>query len=269
VLQCIASPFIHSKVVPATSYIRDPKHVRYWIQGCLYDSLISEEILGFTNATFSLARDVPVPSLGSKHELEATWKLIRWRNIRDGSLGNGAIWPEVFSDIGRYSPAFLESCLCHFRTWTNTLSYHQLGWSDHATMFDFIVEQALDRDLTTGEAFELARAFASYLTESVEHRSPETVDEKNIIPRPLSYTLAVGSLESARATHLAITLLVVRAARSSNLDDRPRWARWITLMLWINVPKEPGYLDALRETLAASKDKVCMHSDKSSLVHVC
>jgi hypothetical protein len=196
---------------------------------------------------FLFARDVPVPSFGSKYELKAAWNLIRWRNsIKLGSPTiEGTVWSEVFRDINRYSPGFLESCLCHFRTWTNVLWNMPLRHYDYSVIFDSIVAQALHRDLTTGEAVALARAFAGYLTGSAGYRIAETVDKTNIIPQPFSYILAVGSSESTRTTHLAITHLVVRAARSSVGTGLMQWAKWITLMLWISIPKDPGYLAAL------------------------
>jgi hypothetical protein len=248
-LQCINSPFIRRDVVPAALYVRHPGTLLYWTQCCIGQNGIP--YFGATRGTpvsFLLARDVPIPSIGSKYELEATWKLIKWRNsIYDGAsmyeLRYDDIWPEIFSDISRYSPGFLKSCLRHFQTWTNVLWSRSSGPFDSTVMFDSIVAQALHRDLTTGEALALARAFAGYLTASVAPWFSEIPDETEIAPQPFSYMLAVElSSELIRPIHLTITLIVVRAART----EQSQWARWITLMLWISIPKERGYLDALR-----------------------
>jgi hypothetical protein len=76
------------------------------------------------------------------------------------------------------------------------------------------------------------------------HWYSETADETNIIPEPLLYALAMEfSSEATRATHLAITHLVVRAAKSLVKTEQSQWTRWIALMLWISIPKEETYLD--------------------------
>jgi hypothetical protein len=140
--------------------------------------------------------------------------------------------------------------LCHFLTWTNIIRYRRSGLSDYAIMFDSIVEQAPHRDLIICEALALVRAFAGYLTKSVDFRLFEPDDETNIVPQPLLYTLAIGLSESARETHLAITLLLVRAARLSVRTELSQWGSWITFMLWIGIPKDPRYLDALQKSIA-------------------
>jgi hypothetical protein len=250
-LQCIDSPFIRSTVVPAASYCQNPSERGYWSQCRLEkDGMLYFGNTGRTPVTFLLARDVPVPSPGSKYESEATWKLIRWRNsisIAGSRINRGVrsddIWPEIFSDIGRYSPEYFESCLRHFRVWTSMVRSNFLsGMPNYSVMLDSVVEQALHRDLTVSEVLALVRAFAEYFTAPRGGHLFETIDETNIIPWPLSYALAVErSPESIRVTHLAITLLVVRVARSLVKTELLKWARWITLMLWIASPKEPDY----------------------------
>jgi Family of unknown function (DUF6535) len=261
-LHCINSPVIRSKVVPDASYIRDSTRREYWGQCCLVeDGTLDLGGIRQVPMSFLLARDVPVPSLHSTYELEATWKLIRWRNsIRFAGewpyqhLLSGNIWPEVFSDIGRYSPEFFESCLCHFQVWSTIPLSPLPRQSDYAVIFDSIVEQALHRDLTIEEALALVRTFSGHLLASRKYSPSETVDDTNIIPQPLSYALALWeSSESRRVTHLAITLLVVRVARTLNRAELLQWARWITLMLWIASPKEPGYLDALQRRIIDNK----------------
>jgi hypothetical protein len=251
-LHCINTPSIRSKVVPDASYSRDPEEAHYWGQCCLVvDGNMNLEAIRHAPVAFLLARDMPVPSLGSKFELEATWKLIRWRNsisiTREWQVHSKSIWPDIFSDIGRYSPEFFESCLRHFGLWTTIprrpIRSRPPDHHDYAVVFDSVVEQALHRDLTIGEVLALVHAFGEYLPASRLYNFYETVDEANIISRPLSYAWVVGlSSESTRATHLAITLLIVRAAARFSVTEQQEWARWIILMLWIASPKEPGYL---------------------------
>jgi hypothetical protein len=258
-LHCINTPFIRSKVVPDASYIRDPEAAHYWGQCCLVvNGNLNLEAIKHAPLSFLLARDMPVPSLGSKYELEATWKLIRWRNSINVTitrpnyrLCSNDIWPEVFSDIGRYSPEFFESCLRHFGLWTIIRRSSFLsGLPNYAVIFNSVAEQALGRDLTISEVLALVRAFAESLTASLRYILPETVDEANIISRPLLYAWAVGqSSEPTRATHFAITLLIVRAAARLSVTEQQEWVRWIILMLWIASPREPGDLDALRKMM--------------------
>jgi Family of unknown function (DUF6535) len=258
-LNCINSPFIRGKVVPDTSYIQNPGSIDYWRQRCLVEGdTLDLRARGQAPMAFLLARDIPVPSPGSKYELEATWKLIRWRNSINvtrksfsRAVSSDNIWPETFSDIGRYSPEFFESCLRHFGLWTSLHRDPLLsGLPDYAIIFDSVVEQALHRDLTISEVLALVRAFAEYLAALRWDGLYETVDESNVISRPLSYAWDVGrSSESTRATHLAITLLVVRAAARLSVTEQKEWARRILLMLWIASPKEPGDLDALEKII--------------------
>jgi hypothetical protein len=129
------------------------------------------------------------------------------------------------------------------------LPHRPEGLSDYANMFDSIVEHALHRGLTPAGTVALARAFADSLTRSVEYRLSEPEDETTLVPQPLSYALAVGlSSEAIRATHLAITLLVVREPTSFYGTRSHQWERGIALMLWISIPKELGYLDALSKS---------------------
>jgi hypothetical protein len=195
---------------------------------------------------FLLARDVPIPSPGSSDELEATWKLIRWRNSISRAvtwlgeeLHDDNTWPEIFSDISRYSPEFLESCLCHFRTWTKALKDGKNGDFHYGITFDSIVEQALHRDLTTREALALVRAFCGYLASYERSWSAEDVDKTDIIQQPHMYAMAVLDLtESIRAIHLGMTRLIARAAEPWIRRGHPQWMRWVTLMLWITIPKK-------------------------------
>jgi hypothetical protein len=149
-LSCINRPFIRNKIIPDASYVRDWTEVEYWGQGCPEDDGNSDfGKIGSSTAMFLLARDVPVPSLGSGDELETTWKLIKWRNsitVRKPiqrwdklKVEHQYIWPEIFSDIRGYSPEFLEGCLCHFRTWTSVQRHCPSGLQDYAGMFDSIV----------------------------------------------------------------------------------------------------------------------------------
>jgi Family of unknown function (DUF6535) len=270
-MQCIDSPFIRSNVVPDVSYIRNPREAEYWGQCCLVkDGTLHLGTMRQVPMAFLLARDVPVPSPGSKHELEATWKLIKWRNsisvtgLRfNRKLRTYDIWPEIFGDIGGYSPEFFEACLCHFRVWTTIPRYcFPSGAPDYAVMFDSVVEQALHRGLSINELLALVRAFAGYLSAS---QSRETVDETNIVRQPLSYALAVGrSSEATRARHLTITLLVVQVARLLVRTEALRWARWIALMFWIAIPKDSGYLDALWNSIIERTSKVWEEIETSS-----
>jgi hypothetical protein len=255
-LHCINMPFIRGKVVRDASYIQNPGNLDYWIHGCLVvNGTLDLGARGQAPMAFMLARDMPVPSLGSKYELEATWKLIRWRNsisvTRKWALRSDNIWPDIFSDIGRYSPEFFESCLRHFGLWTAMHRSHDpFGLHDYAVTFVSVVEQALHRDITISEVLALVRAFAQYLTASRPYGLYEAVDEANIISRPLSYAWVVGkSSESTRATHLAITLLIVRAAARFSVTEQRKWTIWVILMLWIASPKEPGDMDALGEVV--------------------
>jgi hypothetical protein len=116
-------------------------------------------------------------------------------------------------------------------------------------------EQALHRDVTIEEALALIRAFAAYLTATRQYLLSEPVDKASIIPQPLLYTLVVClSPESIRATHLAITLIVVRAAKSLTKSAQPQWTRWITLMLWICIPKDPRYFEPLQQEYLSSHE---------------
>jgi hypothetical protein len=117
-LLCINSPFIRNRVVPAEKSSLNPRDRHYWGPWHFEDEKnprLGE--IGDTNMTFLLGRDIPVPSLGSKYELETTWKLIRWCNSTKAEvwhvyeLCGASTWPDVFGDIRRYSPEFLESCL--------------------------------------------------------------------------------------------------------------------------------------------------------------
>jgi Family of unknown function (DUF6535) len=246
-LHCINIPLIRSQVVPDASYIQDPANFDYWSQRCLVaDDTLNLRARFQAPMAFLLARDMPVPSLSSKYELEATWKLIRWRNSisvtgewPNLTVRSDNIWPDIFGDMGRYSPEFFESCLRHFVPWT---TIHRdpflIGLPNYAVIFSSVVEQALHRNLTISEVLALVRAFAEYLTASRQYGFYETVDKANIISRPLSYTLAVGgSSESTRATHLAITLLIVRAVTRRSVTEPQEWARRFSLMLWIASPK--------------------------------
>jgi len=129
---------------------------------------------------------------------------------------------------------------------------------DYIQMFDSIAEQALQRYFTSREAFELARTFAACVTAQCRWFF-EAIDEKSIIPQPLSYTIAIGLSHAARKTHHTITLLVVRTAEAELKTAEPQWARWIALMLWIGSPKEDSYLGDLTRRKNIEDDEETRH----------
>ena len=115
-LRCSNIPPIKDSITPQqANYEEDSAKYWYWRQYCFQSSnCVVGRQTDRINTAFLLARDVPIPSAGSKYELETTLKLIKWRNTQ--AIRSIAVWKEVFANAALYSPQYLESCIqCFIR----------------------------------------------------------------------------------------------------------------------------------------------------------
>jgi hypothetical protein len=108
-VRCANVPAIRRRITPEANHERDPTVATYWNQYSFEESdlVMYQETLS-ANMTFILARTVPVPSVGSKYELERTIQLIKWRNSA-GRKGI-AIWKQIVDHSDLYTSEYLESC---------------------------------------------------------------------------------------------------------------------------------------------------------------
>ena len=100
---------IHQQIEPAKyTYERDPSASNYWDQYCSNSASTLIHSPMHINPLFLLSRDLPIPSLQSTSEMEATMQLSRWRNSLDKKPD---AWRDVMSNSDRYSPHFLQSAM--------------------------------------------------------------------------------------------------------------------------------------------------------------
>lgn len=243
ILRYIELPHVRGRVFPSPNYEQDPLTHEYWDQCCFEANAdVGSQALISETMTFLLARDVPVPSIISMHEVNSTVKLIRWRNSTETKTIH--IWGEIFSHIESYSASFLESCLhlfakssMHYCTKLVWKTESEFPWDvvNVLSIFSTITRQALSRITTGNEILALVQAFEGWITEDTSDFSSEFKPEV-IIRRPLVYgaRMSMWTLaEEFRGIHNAMTLIVARTIQTTSRKIMCQWARSIAMMLWI------------------------------------
>jgi hypothetical protein len=135
-IRWIQIPEIASAISPSETYEGNALTDQFWNQHCFeVTGQVKSQLTSTENMAFLLARDVPVPSPGSKLELESTIKLIRWRN--EAGPKQAGIWIDIFRYTDQYSSRYLESCLQCFELVMKSYehSLHRALWPSGRSRF--------------------------------------------------------------------------------------------------------------------------------------
>jgi hypothetical protein len=273
-IRCSSVPAFRKKLTPGDispglPYENNPENGGYWEQCCLDTTDIVKakpDALNFVNMAFLLTRDIPTAFSGSKIEIKATVKLIKWRNSTEHK--HLEVWRDIFANSEQYSTIFRQSCLRQFSrvvvgaslsaTGTGMISTGVAGVAflvlgppqitrpDVASIFSVTIDWALDHAFTREESSALAHAFESWITQQPLHYTEEFLPE-NIIRRPLHYGKFIRNTvgERVKDMHYSILVLVARTVISLPKPDQAQWVKWVLMMLWLASPGPEVYWDCI------------------------
>ncbi|KIM21420.1 hypothetical protein M408DRAFT_304436, partial [Serendipita vermifera MAFF 305830] len=234
-LRCIKLPAMWSIISRTVRYQQDPRISGYWDQYRFNkDTFLSKPIEDAPKSALTLVRDVPIPSNGGTHEIEATIKLIKWRNLKD--INDTYVWKEVFNNNGQFSPQYRKACLDSYRQvvgcW-ESVTYDQKGTpEDQDVIFSNLIQSSHSRALTSQEVFALVQAFEAWVTKT-STGFPEKLSPENIIRRPLLYGLHLSDRPEWKETHREITISVARAVEGIPKEAQEPWVWSIIMMVWL------------------------------------
>lgn len=234
-LRCIKLPAIWAIVSRAARYEWDPQNHIYWDQNRFNkDDFLLKPSEKATKIALLLVRDVPIPSNGGTHEIEATIRLIKWRNLRN--IGGIHPWKEVFQHIDQCSPQYRKACLDNYRRivgcWKSIPEDLDGKPEDHDAIISNLVQTSHSRPLPSQELFALVQAFEAWVTKSFTGFS-DRLSPENIIRKPLLYGLHLCDKRQWKEIHWEITLSVARAAESIPKAEQESWVWSIIMMVWI------------------------------------